>query len=402
MGQKDGLVQIKGVKGQGERKESRDSGLELLRCLAMMMVVALHFLAKGNLLGDLTGQLTTTQFAAWLLESFAICAVNLYMLLSGYLLCFSQFKITRLLQLVLQTLIYSLCVGLLGILMGWVSPGEVNTYFKLQMIFPFLEGQYWFITVYLFLYLMLPLLGAAVRRMDRRTFRVVLAVFLLVFCVSKSVLPFRLEIDKKGYDLNWYLCEFLTAAYIRRFGIPFLEKNRWRGMVLYIASSLGILGLTLTLHEIYLRSGRMGTWMTVAWDYNHVLTFMAALGLFTFFAGREKEKGKTGFIGRLAVWAGPYTLGVYLLHESIAVRFVWPSWFGAGRITTPGDLLLGTFLAAAIVFAAGVLVEFIRCRIMLGLHRILLHFRPYARGMEKLKDLDGCFDWRAEGKDGAE
>ena len=82
------------------KKKERMANLELLRCIAMMMVIVLHFLGKGGLLAELTNpSLGATGTVAWLLESFAIVAVNVYMLISGYFLCTSSFKLSRLLQL---------------------------------------------------------------------------------------------------------------------------------------------------------------------------------------------------------------------------------------------------------------------------------------------------------------
>lgn len=364
---------------------------EILRCLAMMMVVVLHFLAKGKLLGDLgSGKLTGAQTAAWVMEAFAIGAVNLYMLLSGYFLSKSHFKVTRFLQLILQMFTYSVVIGLLGVLLGWVSGAEVNTYYYLQMIFPFLQGQYWFVTVYLFLYLFFPLLQMAVARMDKRAFQILLVVLLLVFCVSKTVLPFRMEIDKKGYDLNWYLCEFLVAAYIRRFGLPKVLQKKWKGVTLYLAASLAIFGATMALQALYLSTGRLGTWILVCCDYNHLLPFLAALGLFCAFVGQEEKERKTGVLGRTALWAGPYTLGVYLLHECIGVRFVWPTWFMLGEPTVI-TVVASTLLAAICVFTAGVAVEFVRCKLMHALHVIFLYIKPYRWGYEKLLAADACF-----------
>ena len=80
-------------------KKQKMANIEALRCLAMMMVVVLHYLGKGKLLGDLAQpNMGNVGIAAWLLESFCIVAVNVYMLISGYFLCMSHFKITRLIQ----------------------------------------------------------------------------------------------------------------------------------------------------------------------------------------------------------------------------------------------------------------------------------------------------------------
>ena len=81
------------------QKKERMANLEVLRCVAMMMVVVLHYLGKGGLLPDLTAPLSVQDMAAWLLEAFCIVAVNVYMMISGYFLCEGSFKLSRLLTL---------------------------------------------------------------------------------------------------------------------------------------------------------------------------------------------------------------------------------------------------------------------------------------------------------------
>ena len=72
------------------QKKERMANLEVLRCVAMMMVVVLHYLGKGGLLPDLTAPLSAQDMAAWLLEAICIVAVNVYMMISGYFLCESS------------------------------------------------------------------------------------------------------------------------------------------------------------------------------------------------------------------------------------------------------------------------------------------------------------------------
>ena len=46
------------------QKKERMANLEVLRCVAMMMVVVLHYLGKGGLLPDLTAPLSAQDIAA--------------------------------------------------------------------------------------------------------------------------------------------------------------------------------------------------------------------------------------------------------------------------------------------------------------------------------------------------
>ena len=277
---KEGTIKVK-TPGDGERM----ANLELLRCVAMMMVVVLHYLGKGDLLGDLTeGQLGSMGTAAWLLESFCIVAVNVYMFLSGYFLCMSQFKPSRLIQLWLQVWVYSVAFGLAGAAAGWLGDTAFDTHYLLTLVFPVTMEHYWFMTAYIFLYLLLPFVGVAMRKMTKQQLQLSLGLLFLVFCLWKSILPLRLETDAQGYDCLWYLCVFLTAAYVRRFGGALLGK-RWLGPVLYGGGCLLIFATTILLRLIYLRTGSLGTMIGFGLEYNHILPLAAAGGLFAIFSG---------------------------------------------------------------------------------------------------------------------
>ena len=106
------------------QKKERMANLEVLRCVAMMMVVVLHYLGKGGLLPDLTAPLSAQDTVAWLLEAFCIVAVNVYMMISGYFLCESSFKLSRLLTLWVQLWLYSVGIGVLAaIFVNGMLPG---------------------------------------------------------------------------------------------------------------------------------------------------------------------------------------------------------------------------------------------------------------------------------------
>lgn len=368
-------------------ENKRMANLELLRCVAMMMVIVLHYLGKGGLLANLTGESPgSVGTAAWLLEAFCIVAVNLYMLISGYFLCMSSFKLSRLLQLLLQVWLYSVAFGIIGAATGIIRETAVDTHYFLTLIFPVSMEHYWFLTAYVFLYLLLPFVGMAVKRMSRQQLQLAIALLLIAFCVLKSILPLRLETDRKGYDCLWYLCVFLTAAYMRRFGVAFLRR-KGRALGLYVACCLLALAGTAILGFIYLRTGSLRRMTGMCMEYNHILPFLAALGLFGFFEGLE-IKGKTAdVINRIA----PYTLGVYLLHENLGLRYTWQSWLGAERISNPGELLLWTLLAVVVVFCAGILTDMLRAQLMRGLHALLNRLKAYRKLVSKIGNADRLF-----------
>ncbi len=393
--------EIKGAVGSGTVRQ-RMANLELLRCVAMMMVVVLHYLGKGGLLTDLTqNSLGSVGVTAWLLESFCIVAVNVYMFISGYFLCMSSFKVSRLLQLWLQVWVYSVSLGLLGALTGIMAENTFDIHYVLTLVFPVLMGHYWFMTSYVFLYLLLPFVGMAASRMTKKQLQIGLGFLLFVFCIVKSILPLRLEMDEQGYNYLWYLCVFLTAAYVRRFWLPtpkemnetetigkgFSLRKKGCSFGLYVGGCLLIFVGTITLRAIYLHTGSLGRMLGMCMEYNHILPFLASIGLFGVFYHME-IKGKTA---RIVTKIAPYTLGVYLLHENIGLRYTWQNWFGAeqivhgtwgivkgnGMLPDVVGLLLGAGAAVLCMFAGGIIVDMARERLFVFLHGLFLHIRIY-------------------------
>lgn len=404
--------------------------LELLRCVAMLMVVVLHYLGKGGLLAELTGEgLGAVGAAAWLLEAFCIVAVNVYMFISGYFLSMSSFKLSRLLQLWLQVWFYSVVFGLIGAFTGVAAEVTIDTHYFLTLLFPISMGHYWFMTAYVFLYLLLPLIGAAVQQMTEKQLRVTVILLLVVFCGGKSILPLRLETDGQGYDCLWYLCVFVTAAYLRRFGERLLERGK-RWLLLYAGCCLLAFGATMGLRCFYLGTGSLGRMLKVCMEYNHVLPFLAALGLFAAFAGRKQQAGvsvaeagaesagaesvkelsadsaessaagRKGQITSVICAISPHTLGVYLLHENIGLRYSWQKWLGAERISDVGSLLLWTALAAVSVFICGILTDVLRAGLMRGFNGVLQKIPCWRSFLSAIRATDGLFQVQKTGGDG--
>lgn len=323
---------------------------------------------------------------AWILEALCIVAVNTYMLISGYFLCTSPFKVSRLVKLYLQLWFYSVGVSCLGIATGVYPLENVEVHDLLTFVFPVSMGHYWFITAYIFMYLFLPFISGAVEKMTKKQMQLALGALLFFFCILKSILPVRLEMDGQGYDCIWYLCVFLTAAYIRKFGSAFIS-NMKKSICLYSITCLVILAMTMGLHLVYVHTDSFGRIMKIGLEYNHILPYLAAMGLFGIFLNmRVPEK-----FGRVVNKIAPYTLGVYLLHENLTIRYAWQNWLGADRISTVGGLLVGTLTAIVVVFTLGILLDIVRAGIMSGLHKLFGRLEIYRKLVLKIEAVDRIF-----------
>lgn len=360
----------------------RQNNFEALRILAMFMVITLHYLDKSGLLTSAAEKFTAASYAAWLLESFAIVAVNVYVLITGYFMCESSMKVSRLLQIICQVLWYTLLIPVVLVLLGVVEPGSFQLYDLLRFVFPIHMKHYWFVTAYVILMLFVPFLNMAIRHMNQKQLAVSTVLMTIYQMLPKSVLPVAFTDDDAGNGVLWLICLYLTAAYIRKYGIPFFSSLK-KSLLCYVGGALCIYASLLVMRAVYFRLDAFGESLSFGYHYNHILCFFASVALFYAVKHWNLKEGRVSrLIGRVA----PYTFGVYLIHEHILVRYEWMKWL---QVAPTENILLfvGNLLwKCLLVLAVGLVLDWLRAQVFKLAGRVLEH-TPLPGAVNKL---DAC------------
>lgn len=350
-----------------KENNSRMASIELLRSVAMLMVITLHYLDKGGILIPIVEKQTISGMLAWLLESFCIVAVNTYVLVSGYFLVESGFKLRRVIILLGQVVFYSLLVPCVLVLCGIIPVSELTIYHLINYMFPVQMEHYWFATAYILLYVFVPVLSEGVKQLSKKQLQTTILLLVIVFSIIKSVVPFQMSIDAHGYDALWFICLFLIAAYIRLYGNGPISTCA-RGFSLYAISSVGIFGVANFIAFLSNRLGKFEYFAGLTFNYNHVLCLLGSIGLFLGFLHWNMPEGK---FANLARKIAPYTFGVYLLHENMEIRYLWPQWFGTGKFEQGTWSVLHWLISIMIVFIVGIIVDYLRSILFKGIENII-------------------------------
>lgn len=345
----------------------RQVNFEILRVAAMAMIVAMHFMQKGGILQPLSTELTVVNGSAWLIESFCIVAANCYVLIAGYFLVDTEWKLKKLIRLVAQVLFYSLLIPAICFVCGIGDVRAWSVYDWITAILPLQMDHYWFATAYVLMFMLSPILAAGVKHLSKKQLEITIGVLLVYFCLFKSISPILLATDNYGYDYPWFICLFLIAAYIKLYGMeglrigPFkLFDSCKKSAAVYVITALITFGGSVILGMITARIGKFDYYMNMMFSYNHILTLIASLGcFFTFKHWQPKDSKWNNFLCRIA----PYTFGVYLIHENIAIRNLWPVWSGVEGVYR--SLWFIPYMAAVIIclFAVCMVIDWIRAGI---------------------------------------
>jgi surface polysaccharide O-acyltransferase-like enzyme len=338
------------------KEKERLANVEALRILAMFMVVALHYLGKGNVAVSLVEDGSGVNLAAWLIEAFCIVAVNVYVLISGYFLVEGSFHPTRLFRLIAQIWVYSLGVPLVCLILHIGNVADWDRYDWLRVLLPLENEHYWFATAYVIFYLLSPLLAAGVKKLTKRQLETVIVLLVLLFSVGKSIIPVELSTDNYGYDFGWFICLFLIAAYLRLYGKA-LQGKKKLSFLIYVLLVFVLWGLSIVFGILSRKGWPLSYALDMLYSYNHILVLMASVALFVGFLQIEiKNQALASAACRLA----PYTFGVYLLHENAAVRLLWQGWLGVERVRGSLAFIPHLLFSVCAVFLAGVAVDFVR------------------------------------------
>lgn len=341
----------------------RQPNFELLRIVAMLMIIVLHYLNKGGLLAPYAEDRTAVNFAAHLTEAFCIVAVNCYVLLSGYFLAESAWKPGRVASLAAQILFYSVLIPVVLLCVGVVPARELSVYDWLNYLLPVETEHYWFATAYLVMYAFAPFLAAGVRAMEKRTLQIVIVMLVFYFSIWKSIVPATIATDRYGYDYGWFLCLFLIAAYLRRYGLRVLERKR-NAALLYVGMSFGIFLLAAVSGMLADRAAFFAYYTAMPTTYNHIFCLAGAVGLFMVFKEIKMPEGRAAAVVR---GLAPYTFGVYLLHEHLLVRYEWMRWLGVDAVK--GSWLFAPHMVGCVllVYLLGTAADYVRQRLFVCL-----------------------------------
>lgn len=190
----------------------RDSNFELLRIVAMILVLLVHvnYLSLGPVSKSEIDATPWTGFVRIFCEQLCIVCVDLFVLLSGWFGIRPTFK--KLSALLFQVLFVGLLSSAICKLAGFAVPA-----FEIQNLIWF--GQhYWFVVAYLILFAISPVLNSFCESASRREFATVVVSFFLMEWAFGWYKGGDAGHFYLGYSAISFAGLYLLAQYLRRYG----------------------------------------------------------------------------------------------------------------------------------------------------------------------------------------
>lgn len=340
-----------------EEPVSRNYGVDAIKILAMFMVVVLHILGKGKILEN-TETFSVQYEVAWFLEIACYCAVNCFVLATGYLLADKEFKYSRIILIWLQVMFYSVLITVVISAWKYDEIGYIELAKNIiKSVFPVSFKQYWYFSAYFGMYLLSPFLNKLIKSLTRREMKWMCISLFIVF----SVIPTAFMQDPfdtaYGYSVLWFIVLYVMGAYIKRYN-PLAGIGSMKLFGIYIVCvSITWFSKLLIGCLTYIVLGKV-IFDSYLISYTSPTVVISAVTLFMAFIQMKFTKR----ISQLLAMVSPLSFAVYLIHEQPLMReYVIPyKSFGSFGELNPLLMVIFVLGAAVLIYSACIVIEKIR------------------------------------------
>lgn len=352
------------------KNKKRDINMELLRILAMILVVTCHAIQHSGILENL--HISNVNFIGiGLIKIIASMCNVCFILITGYYMIDAKFKIKKILSLWAITIFYSIIICCI---MDFVLKEEV---YCNKSISPILTSSYWFITSYIALYFISPILNMTIKKMTKNQFQYVLIIMTIIYGVI-SIFWGTLS-----YELGNMIYVYMIGAYIKRY-VKIKEENGNYLLRCFAAILLvGVIKLVIIQFSGEIRNEIMQDIVCRIFEglgrFTNPIIIYASICLFMKFATMKIKNEGIEKITKLIV---PSILYVYIIHENINMRpYLWNKIFNFKEYASSGGLILYMVSAIIFVFIACIIIDLTRR----GIYYLLKKIPLINNAIEKLK-----------------
>ncbi len=311
----------------------RQSGIELLRIVAIVMVLVCH--ANARVLGLPSRaevfSVPAPSIARMLFGAMAVYGVNIFVMISGWFGIHAKPK-------GLANLLFEVLFLLWGIYAVFLLTGNATFNMHDIKVCLALTDEYWFVMAYVGLYIFSPVLNAFVEKASKRELQLLLVgfyVFQCYYCWASGTLDYF-----SGYSITFFFGLYLTARYLRLYPVRILSRH---GGLVYVASLVVV--TTVSVVALVL----VGNWARML-RYDNPLVIVGAIGLLNAFSHLR-------FHSRLVNSLATACFAVYIIHFdplvfryfAMAVKSIYNSTAGLVTVAAISMFLVAVFLACWLI-----------------------------------------------------
>ena len=285
----------------------RQSNFELLRILAMLSIIAHHYVVNSDVMACIIDNRTSVRSCVLLLVgAWGKTAINVFVLISGYFMCKSNISFRKYAKLLGEYLFYAIALFIFYVIRGDI---EFSWLTLLKRCNPYYTVSNSYVPAFLLFYLFIPFLNIFVGHLERKQHALCigLSVFVYSGLGSMSFVGFSFNY------LSWFVVLYFIASYIRLYPERKLFSSKFVVAKLLVCVLLACASI---VHKFESYSDNAYYWVS---DSNKLLALLVAVYVFILV-----ERIRIDYCAVIN-FVAKTTLGILLIHadSSIMRQLVW-------------------------------------------------------------------------------
>ena len=335
------------------KKSDRNSNVEILRIIAILLIIVSHFATHGFLLQDSSIPFSYNKILLNLFQFGGGIGVNLFVIISSWYMLNSKFTFKKLMKICGDTWFYAIIIYLL---FAFVLTPTTNLNNKtiIYTLFPILLKRNWFITDYILLMLFTPILNLLIKNIDKQTYQKLL---IGLFSISCFIAGFIHQIlPEISANLSWFIILYLLIGYIKNYvDLKFTKSthNLRVSIIMILVCFLSVVIFNLLGYK--LNSGFLLNHAATFSHYNNIIVLILSVELFLFFIKLPI------FNNSIINIVSSTTIGIYLIHDNTLMRpYIWNSIFNVQSFYYNKFMFLYMLFSVSTVFIICSIIDIIR------------------------------------------
>lgn len=337
----------------------RNSSLELLRIIAMLMIVSYHFIYINPDHELLLTQGPCIRFVyevlliggGWV-GNFIFFTISTWFLLDRETTLLKSFR--RIWILERELLFWSVTLLVIYLILHahspYVEPISMGSTRKLILtsIFPLISNLWWYPTSYALYLLFLPFLIKGTKALGATSHRN-LAILCLMLWGIGGLLP-NISFNLTEASVFVFIYWFILISYYRWYMRPFSEKACIGLIAGGIAINIFYWSTFIAFSSI---TGKGSGFIEFIFDHWKLPSMMIGFGLFLLFERRR-------FFNPIINWIAGSTFGIFLIHYHPISRKIWGSYLPLRECLTSPNPVLQAMACIAAIFLCCLLLDMVR------------------------------------------
>lgn len=323
-------------------KKERNSNLELYRIIAMLLIVAHHYVVNSGLYQLMqNSELTSNSIFLYIFGMWGKTGINCFMLITGYFMCKSSITIRKFLKLILEVEFYKIIIYCIFLISGY----EVFTVKGLiKSLLPITSVHTGFTSCFLLFFLCIPFLNILINNISKRMHQKLLFLLLGIYTILYTLPGIYVSYNY----VSWFSVIYFIASYIRIYGFyPNISTIQW--------GWLSLLSVILAISSVLLLANTSWTFWLVS-DSNAIFAVTTAVCSFMFFKQLQIKQNK--FINLV----GGSTFGVLLIHANSDTmrQWLWRDTLNNTSFFNSEMLILHAIVSVLVIFTVCIVIDRIR------------------------------------------